>query len=315
MVWGVRNGNHEVVGTTFNPQRAKKGNEDLAPWLSRLLEPPIEFRFLRFDADGKQIIILEVPRAERLPQRFNGTEFLRVGSYKKKLKDFPEKERRLWKLFESRPFEQGISQSDVSPDRVVDALDCQSYFDLLELPQPRNQTEVLVALARDGLVEKSTTGAWNILNLGVILLAKRADDFTWLERKAVRIIRYKGDSRLQTTKEKINRKGYAAGFDGLTEYIDALLPENEVVGRSGRHTTPAFPKRAVREVIANALIHQDFAATGAGPMVEIFAHRVEVTNPGIPLVDTSRFVGRSSAISERQTCRTHAAVQVLRRTR
>lgn len=225
-----------------------------------------------------------------MPLRFDGTEYLRVGSYKKKLKDFPEKERRLWKLFDTRPFEQGIAQADVSADRVVEALDCQSYFDLLRLPQPRNQTQVLAALAGDGLVERSNSGTWNILNLGMILLAKRVNDFASLERKAVRVIRYKGNSRLQTIKEKINYKGYAAGFDVLTEYVDALLPEAEVVGRSGRHTTPAFPKTAVREVIANALIHQDFATTGAGPMVEVFDNRIEVTNPGIPLVDTSRFV-------------------------
>ncbi len=51
-----------------------------------------------------------------------------------------------------------------------------------------------------------------------------------------------------------------------------------------------FPELAVRELVANALIHQDFFVTGAGPMVEIFKDRIEITNPGEPLVDTQRFV-------------------------
>jgi predicted HTH transcriptional regulator len=51
-----------------------------------------------------------------------------------------------------------------------------------------------------------------------------------------------------------------------------------------------FPELAVRELVANALIHQDFFATGTGPMVEIFDDRIEITNPGEPLVDTQRFV-------------------------
>jgi predicted HTH transcriptional regulator len=51
-----------------------------------------------------------------------------------------------------------------------------------------------------------------------------------------------------------------------------------------------FPELAVRELVANALIHQDLFVTGAGPMVEIFDDRVEITNPGEPLVDTQRFV-------------------------
>jgi predicted HTH transcriptional regulator len=46
----------------------------------------------------------------------------------------------------------------------------------------------------------------------------------------------------------------------------------------------------VRELTANALIHQDFFVTGTGPMVEVFDDRIEITNPGEPLVDTQRFV-------------------------
>ncbi|MFH1335676.1 MAG: ATP-binding protein, partial [Candidatus Zixiibacteriota bacterium] len=41
---------------------------------------------------------------------------------------------------------------------------------------------------------------------------------------------------------------------------------------------------------ANSLIHQDFNITGAGPMVEIFADRMEISNPGVPLIDTLRFI-------------------------
>ena len=51
-----------------------------------------------------------------------------------------------------------------------------------------------------------------------------------------------------------------------------------------------FPKLAVREIVANALIHQDFSISGTGPMVEIFDDRMEVTNPGEPLVDVRRFL-------------------------
>ena len=47
---------------------------------------------------------------------------------------------------------------------------------------------------------------------------------------------------------------------------------------------------ALREIIANALIHQDFTVSGSSPLVEIFQSRIEVTNPGIPLVDINRFI-------------------------
>jgi ATP-dependent DNA helicase RecG len=49
----------------------------------------------------------------------------------------------------------------------------------------------------------------------------------------------------------------------------------------------------LRELIANALIHQDFSVTGAGPMVEIYDDRIEVTNPGtlLPGKKPDRLIG------------------------
>ena len=85
-------------------------------------------------------------------------------------------------------------------------------------------------------------------------------------------------------------KGYACGFEGLIGYVNGLLPANEVIEQALRKSVPMFPELAVRELVANALIHQDFFVRGAGPVVEIFDDRIEITNPGEPLVDTQRFV-------------------------
>ena len=38
------------------------------------------------------------------------------------------------------------------------------------------------------------------------------------------------------------------------------------------------------------MIHQDFSVSGAGPIIEFFSNRIEVTNPGSPLVDVRRIV-------------------------
>jgi predicted HTH transcriptional regulator len=51
-----------------------------------------------------------------------------------------------------------------------------------------------------------------------------------------------------------------------------------------------YPELSIRELVANALIPQDFFQTGTGPMVEIFSNRMEITNPGLPLVPTDRFL-------------------------
>ena len=290
MVWGVHDESHELVGTTFDPHAVRVGNEELESWLLRLLEPKIDFRFFKVEVNGQSIVLLEFARAARHPVRFNGQEYIRVGTYKKKLKDFPEKERELWRIFDTVPFEEGVATERATADDVLRLLDYPAYFDLLELPLPTNHDGILESLQKDRLISKSDAGGWDITNLGAILFAKRLDAFHTLSRKAVRVIQYRGVGRTETRKEQEGVKGYACGFEGLIGYINGLLPANEVIRHALRETVPMFPELAVRELVANALIHQDFFASGTGPMVEIFDDRIEITNPGEPLVDTQRFL-------------------------
>ncbi len=290
LVWGVSNDTHEVIGTTFNPTAAKVGNEELESWLLRLLSPKINFRFYRFQAEGKPVVLLEISAAFRHPVQFKGTEFIRVGSYKKKLKDFPEKERELWRVFDRTPFEKEIAAENIAAEEVLRLLDYPAYFDLLSLPLPEGRDGILSALAADDMIAPGKGGKWNITNLGAVLFAKRLADFRTLARKAVRVVLYKGENRVKTVREQEGSKGYAAGFEGLIGFVTNLLPSNEVIGQALRKQVPMFPELAIRELVANAIIHQDFHLTGTGPMVEIFAGRMEITNPGLPLVQTDRFL-------------------------
>ncbi len=290
MVWGVNNSNHTLTGTTFSPKSKKIGNEELESWLLHNLVPKIDYRFYELDLDEKKLVVLEIGRAYRQPVQFKGQEFIRVGTYKKKLKEFPEKERAIWRLFDIAPFENGIALEHLSDEKVLGFIDYPSYFDLMELPLPENRKSILSALANDRLISNCPASGWDITNLGAILFAKRLDDFPELKRKAMRVIKYDGQSRSGGGKETGGNKGYACGFKGLIGYVNGLLPANEVIEQALRKDVLMYPELAIRELVANALIHQDFFIKGTGPMVEIFSDRVEITNPGVPLVDINRFV-------------------------
>lgn len=290
MVWGLDDASHDILGTAFDPATVKIGNEELESWLLRLLSPKINFRFHTLQAAGTSVVLLEIGAAFRHPVQFKGSEFIRVGSYKKRLKDFPEKERELWRVFDRIPFEREIAAEDVAAEEVLRLLDYPAYFDLLSLPLPEGRDAILSALEADTLIARSNAGRWHITNLGAVLFAKHLADFRALARKAVRVVLYKGETRVETVREQEVSKGYAAGFEGLIGFITQLLPSNEVIGQALRKQVPMFPELAIRELVANALIHQDFHLSGTGPMVEIFASRMEVTNPGLPLVQTDRFL-------------------------
>ena len=290
VIWGVKDGTHEVVGTSFQPAKAKKGNEDLESWLTRLLNPRLRFQFYEVTHEGKHVVILEIPRAHGKPVQFQGVEFIRVGSYRQKLKDHPQIEKDLWRVFDTTPFEELIALSHVDAADVLSLLDYPSFFELLDQPLPTDRDKILNRLADDRMVVSDAAGKWNITNLGAILFARNLDEFKTLARKSVRIIVYEGKGRLKTLREQPVRQGYAAGFKTLIDRVNSLLPRTEVVDQGIRREVPLYPEPAIRELIPNALIHQDFSMTGSGPMIEIFSDRMEITNPGEPLVKTERFL-------------------------
>ncbi len=164
------------------------------------------------------------------------------------------------------------------------------HFELMDVPLPNGRDAILEALCADRLLERGGGGHWNVLNLGAILFAKRIADFGRLQRKALRVVVYQGNGRVQTLREKEGQRGYAAGFEGLIGFVNGLLPANEVIGQALRKEVPVYPELAIRELVANAIIHQDLSVTGSGPMVEVFDDRMEITNPGTPLIATDRLL-------------------------
>jgi ATP-dependent DNA helicase RecG len=290
IVWGVEDGTHTITGTTFRPAKQKKGNEEFENWLTRALKPNVHLRFTEGSVDDHHVVLLEVAAASHQPIAFKETEHVRVGSYSKRLRDNPEKERALWRLFDQVPFEACTAEQRLASDVVLNLLDYPAYFQLLGLPLPTDKEGILQALAADRLIEKAGQPFWRVTNLGAVLFARHLPDFASVQRKAVRVVQYKGSGRLETLREQVGEKGYATGFEGLIAYINGLLPSNEIIQQALRREVPVFPELAVRELVANALLHQDFTARGTGPMVEIFSDRMEITNPGRPLVSIERLL-------------------------
>lgn len=291
LIWGIDDVTHDVIGTDFKYDKRKVGQQALELWISTQLQPQVQIYFHDTTIDGKHVVLLEISPAFAEPVKFKGVDYIRIDSHKKKLKDFPDTERELWAIFTRKPFESMIALENVPGELVLRYLDYPSYFDLLSLDIPSTKDSILEQLLTEKLIVKDEAGAFNITNLGAILFARRLSDFPSLERKAIRVIKYTGNNRIAgASREQIGGKGYANGFEGLINYINGLLPVNEVMGAALRKDVPTYPELAVREVVANAIIHQNFFLTGTSPVIEIFDNRMEITNPGIPLIDKERFV-------------------------
>lgn len=289
IVFGIDDKTHRIVGTRFTPHQKGKGNEDLIPWITRLLDPRLHFDHFEFEAEEKSIVIFKIRAASNTPVKFSGEPYIRIGSYKKKLAEHPEKERLIWTKEPSSAFEKEIASYDLTGDEVLNLIDYTSYFDLMKIPLPDNRSLIFEKLVQEKLIIGNGE-KYDITNLGAILFAKDIDAFETLSRKAIRVIIYQGNNKLKTKKEQEGKKGYASGFKGLVGYINDQLPMNEEIGKAFRKEVKMFPELAIRELVANAIIHQDFSEKGSGPMIEIFDNRIDISNPGKPLISTMRFV-------------------------
>ena len=293
LVFGIENKTHNIIGTKFNPKKRKIGNEELENWLSINLTPKINFEIYNFDYESKKIVIFKINATKDRPIAFKSTKWIRIGSYKKKLEDHPERERIIWERTSGFTFETGICAKMIDEDEVLNLIDYPNYFRLTNQKLPANKSNILDKLTEEKIIIKTKRGFYDITNLGGILFAKDLTKFENISRKAIRVIIYKGIDKLKAVKEFVSKKGYAVGFEDLVHYINEQLPQSEEIGKALRKNVKMYPEIVIRELVPNALIHQDFGQTGTSPMVEIFDDRIEISKSGKPLIDTLRFIDHS----------------------
>jgi predicted HTH transcriptional regulator len=292
ILWGIEDGTGRVVGTTFAPDGKTVGGQAFVFRLSQLLKPSPAFEFRSVMHPDGQVILLEIPAANVAPVEYSGTAYLRVGNATPKLSDHPERYQKLITNLRPYVWETGNAKTFVDADTVLELINYPAYFRLTSQKLPDGRAAILERLEAERLITKDVGAHWNITNLGAILFATDLSRFDEaIARKAVRFVAYDGKNKAATVTHRQDGKlGYAMGFSGLVDYIDGLLPKVEHIGPAFREAVPLFPQIAIRELIANALIHQDMTIAGAGPQIALFRDRLEITNPGQPLVSPLRMI-------------------------
>lgn len=166
VIWGICDDDQSVLGTSFSPATTKIGDEELENWLLRLLNPRVHFTFQSVEYEEQPLVVLQIHAAQQHPVKFKSEEYIRVGSYKKKLKNCPEKERLLWKAVEKSNFEDGVATCSLTAEQITQRIGYPAYFELQDLPLPSSRDRILEQLAEDDLIQATDTGKWNITNLG-----------------------------------------------------------------------------------------------------------------------------------------------------
>ena len=217
-------------------------------------------------------------------------EWIRVGSYKQKLQEHPSIERELWAKTSGQNFEDQKAKTGLSDQQILEHIDYRQYFKMTQQPVPSSQEKIIAKLEQEAFVITDNGGGKAITNLGAILFATNLNDFTNLARKMLRIIVYES-SKTSAAKEYEEVRGYASGFTNIIDHIEQAISTEQI--KALRSQSYMIPMVAVRELVTNMMMHQDFGLRGTGPMVEIFPSRMVVTNPGKALVETDQLVNHN----------------------
>ncbi len=298
LVFGVEDTTHNIQGTTFHSKQQMVGNEELEVWLLNRLNPRIDVQCFDFTYAAKNvnIALYKIPATDNVPVKFINESYIRINSSTRRLLNYPEKEKQIWKNDLTDKFLTNIAMKDLSLLDIPKYLATEAYFDLLEIPYPSTLEHVVVRFKNEKFIQEYD-GLYSITNLGALLFAKNIKDFGNLSRKAIRVIKYKGKNKIETEREQIGTKGYVLGFFGLIEWINGQLPANEEIGQVLRKEVRIYPEIAIRELVANAIIHQDFAIKGF-PTIEIYSDRIEISNPGCPIIQSERFIDEYGSRNE-----------------
>ncbi len=295
IVWGIKDDTHEIVGTDFEYRKARKGNMELELWLNRQINPKIEFKFYEVpfknsNGDDIHVTLIEIPCAEGEPTKYGSVGYIRVGSNLQPLSEYSEKEAELWRKFDKTPYEKRIACAEATDEDVVTLLDYPDYYRIIGAPIPENRDKVLRDLKDEKFIYKNDGGSWDITNYGALMIASDFKKFEDLAKKSVRVIRYPDRSKLGGIGEKVFYKGYSIEFEEIIQHILDVIPQEESMVNGIRKQRYSFPETAIRELLANMMVHQSLEQRGTSPMVEIFSDRIEFSNAGAPLVAIERIV-------------------------
>lgn len=258
------------------------------------VEPPLAIDHAAVEFQGVAVLLVRVPEQAVKPVHRRGKSieetWVRSGGTTRKAS---RQEVGALMLHSATPQWEELRASPLLELADVQRLlDLDAIAKLLQRPLPGDVDALAAWLVDEGITVRDGHGHY-ITHFGAVAAARKLDDFPGLDRKRIRVIRYRGTNKVETIDELPDQRGYAVGFEGLIGHLKRVLPHSEVIQQALRTEVSVYPEIALRELIANALIHQDFTISGAGPMVEIYDDRIEVTNPGalLPGKRPDRLIG------------------------
>lgn len=264
----------KVVGVRGNPDKL---HERLASFLQTGCSTPVHARIGRQESAEGWVFWIEVPRQRGFePMRHNGRVWVR--------RDRTSVEPSATELQELyNAFGYVLTEERAILDAPPSHIDLEAFREYLKRmridtsshPQPDSEAD----LRNRGVIVEVGDEACATL-YGVMAFGRDPQRYRRTSNFRIECVAYAGIDRsgevLQVANgsgridEQVERAvGWFLGLGRFESYGDLI--------REDRHL---LPRLAIREALANAVTHRDYAITGSKILLEVFDDRVDVTSPG-----------------------------------
>ena len=276
-------GGHVLFGVTpdgnmTGQQVSERTIEEVSAEIRRI-DPPGFPAVERIPVAGdREVIVIGVSQGPARPYQYRGTAYRRVGNatlampaeeYNRMLFERMHSERR----WENQPA-SGWSVEDLDAAEIRRTVEEAIRRGRLEDPGTREPAELLrgLGLFREGILWRAA----------VVLFGDSQRVEFEMPQCLLRVARFRGVDR---TEFLDNRQFHGNAFvllKAAERFLRETLPiAGRIEGdRFDRIDEPLYPTLAMREALANALCHRDYAIGGGSVGVAVYDDRLEVTSSG-----------------------------------
>ncbi len=252
LIFGIKDGSLEIVGTKFSYENRKEKGSDLDFYIRHNLSPSVYFEHFVCNYQGKKIEIFRIPKSFNTPIEFEKVAWIRIGSSLTELKKYPEYHRKIL-----------LSHTDWSAEIVeeatIDDLDEKAIQKAKQLYKEKNVNkpfyeEIDLWTNTTFLDRLNVTIGGKITNTALILLGKESAAH-FISPKVAQI----------TWKLDTEEKAYQHFGMPLFLTVNAVLerirnipyrffPDNQLISVE----VPKYDNKVILEALNNCIAHQDY---------------------------------------------------------
>jgi len=241
------------------------------------ISPPVTPLIRQHDIDGMRVYEVKIVRSVSRPHRFRNTCFIRIGSTTRAATLEEEN------LIHQSSIIPSWDNQPVSNSSISD-LDTKKFTDFLNNTKPRVifETDADPVNIAENLNYVIRSGNRVMLKAGTILLFG-ANPSIFFPYSKIQAVRFKGlDLASPIGSRQIIEGTLPELILGARNFMESFISTGSsfLPDEKERVDYHEYPTWAIREAIANAVVHRDYSQSGREIDIRTFDDRIEITSPG-----------------------------------